>query len=72
MKQLYRKQTFSDGKFVTDQNATQSGDWMTKLDLQDIYFTLAIDPQSQKFLRFIWKHKIYQFQALPFGLNIVL
>ena len=25
IKQLYRKQTFSDGKFVIDQNATQSG-----------------------------------------------
>ena len=25
MKQLYRKQTFSDGKFVTDKNTTQSG-----------------------------------------------
>ena len=46
------------------------GDWMTKLDLRDAYLTVAIDPQSQKFLRFIWKDKIYQFQALPFGLNI--
>ena len=46
------------------------GDWMTKLDLRDAYLTVAIDPQSQKFLRFIWKDKIYQFQALPFGLIV--
>ena len=45
-------------------------DWMTKLDLRDAYLTMAIDPQSEKFLRFIWRDKIYQFQALPFGLNI--
>ena len=72
IKQLYRKQTFSDGKFVIHQNATHPGDWMTKLDLRDAYFTVAIDPQSQKFLRFIWEDKIYQFKALPFGLNIAL
>ena len=43
---------------------------MTKLDLKDAYLTVAINPQSQKFIRFIWKNKAYQFKALPFGLNV--
>ena len=43
---------------------------MTKLDLKDAYLTIAMNPQSQKFLRFIWKGKAYQFKALPFGLNV--
>ena len=43
---------------------------MTKLDLQDAYLTVAIDPLLQKLIRFIWKDKVHQFQALPFGLNV--
>ena len=47
------------------------GNFMTKLDLQDAHLTVAINPLSQKFLRFlIWKDKVYQFQALPFELNV--
>ena len=48
----------------------RSGNLMTKLDLQDAYLTVAIDPLLQKFRRFIWKEKVYQSQALPFGLNM--
>ena len=48
----------------------KQGDFMTKLDLKDAYLTIAMNPQSQKFLRFIWKGKAYQFKALPFGLNV--
>ena len=44
---------------------------MTKLDLHDANLTVEIDPLLQKFLRFIWKNKVYQFQALPFGVNVV-
>ena len=48
----------------------KQGDFMTKLNLKDAYLTIAMNPQSQKFLRFIWKGKTYQFKALPFGLNV--
>ena len=43
---------------------------MTKIDLKDAYFSVAIHPQSQKFLRFLWQNKAFQFCSLPFGLNI--
>jgi hypothetical protein len=43
---------------------------MTKLDLKDAYLSVPIHPDSQKYLRFLWKNKTYQFKALPFGLNI--
>ena len=49
----------------------RSGNFMTKLDLHDANLTVEIDPLLQKFLRFIWKNKVYQFQALPFGVNVV-
>ena len=48
----------------------RSGNFMTKLDLQDAYLTEAMDPLLQKFRWFIWKDKVYQSQALPSGLNV--
>ena len=44
-------------------------DWAFKLDLEDAYFHVPIHPSSRKYLRFIHENKIYQFRALPFGLN---
>ena len=44
-------------------------DYMVKLDMKDAYLTVGVHPHSQQFLRFIWQGQIYQFRALPFGLN---
>ena len=46
------------------------GHFMTKLDLKDAYLSVAVHPDCQKYLRFVWKNKTFQFRALPFGLNI--
>ena len=48
----------------------RQGHFMTKIDLKDAYFSVAIPPQSQKFLRFLWQNKAFQFCFLPLGLNI--
>ena len=66
IKYVRGKQSFSDGEFVF-----RSGNFMTKLDLQDAYLTVEIDALLQKFLWFIWfiwKGKVYKFQALQIGL----
>lgn len=44
--------------------------FMCSIDLKDAYFSLAIDKNDRKFLRFEWLGEIYEFQVLPFGLNI--
>ena len=46
----------------------RKGDWMAKLDLKDAYLTVLVHPSHQKFLRFQWKGRIFQFSCLAFGL----
>ena len=43
---------------------------MAKIDLKDAYFAVPIEMNSRKFLRFQFKNILYQFNCLPFGLNI--
>jgi hypothetical protein len=38
------------------------------LDLRDAYFHIPMHPDYQHFLRFCHEGRVYQFQALPFGL----
>lgn len=45
------------------------GMWTTSLDLSDAYFHVPIAPSFRKYLRFVWKNRIFQFRALPFGLS---
>ena len=45
------------------------GDWMTKVDLKDAYFSIPVSSHDRKFLRFRWQGKMYQFNCLPFGLS---
>ena len=44
------------------------GDWGATLDLKDAYFHIPIHPPHRRYLRFIWKAKLYQFLVLAFGL----
>ena len=46
------------------------GDWVTSIDLTDAYFHVMIHPSHRKWMRFVWKHRIFQFRALPFGLSL--
>ena len=47
----------------------QQGDWMTRIDMKDAYFAIPIHKKHQRYLRFIWQKKVYQFLCLPFGLS---
>ena len=44
-------------------------DWLTKVDLKDVYFAIPIHRSHHQYLRFIFQGKCYQFQCLPFGLS---
>ena len=48
--------------------ALQKGQWLTILDLKDAYFHIPIHPYRQ-YLRFCHEGVVWQFRALPLGLN---
>ena len=41
---------------------------MASIDLRDAYYSVPIADIHQKYLKFIWKHNLCQFAALPNGL----
>ena len=48
----------------------KKGEFMVKLDLSDAYFWVPIKNAHRKYMRFSWRWKSYEFQALPFGLGV--
>ena len=50
--------------------ALEEGDWASSVDLSDAYFHVLIHPARRRYLRFVWRDQVYQFQALPFGLSL--
>ena len=42
---------------------------MFKIDLQDVYFHVSINPGSRKYLCFAFESKVYQFLVLLLSLN---
>ena len=43
--------------------------YMASVNLRDAYFSIPIDEEHQKFLRFLWRGKLFQFTCLPNGLS---
>ncbi|KZS06356.1 Uncharacterized protein APZ42_030218 [Daphnia magna] len=46
----------------------RQGDWMVKLDFEDAYLTIPVHPAFRKYLRFLWRDRIFEFSCLAFGL----
>ncbi|XP_046744290.1 uncharacterized protein LOC124410169 [Diprion similis] len=42
--------------------------FMATIDLKDSYFLIPVDKSSRKYLRFIYKNTLYEFNCMPFGL----
>ena len=43
--------------------------WMASLDLKDAYYSVKIHPAYQKYLRFYYNNKIYEYTAYRSGLS---
>ncbi|KAI9551258.1 reverse transcriptase [Daphnia sinensis] len=44
------------------------GEWFTKIDLKDAYFSIPVNAHHQPFLQILFEGQIFQFTCLPFGL----
>lgn len=44
-------------------------DFLTSIDLTDAYFSITINDNFKKYLRFSWKEQLYEFQVMAFGLS---
>lgn len=42
--------------------------YMASVDLQDAYYSVKIDDEYQKYLKFSWENQLYKFTCLPNGL----
>ena len=44
------------------------GEWVSSIDLSDVYLHIPIQPNSRKYLRFCRRSQVFQFTSLPFRL----
>ena len=44
--------------------------YMASIDLKDAYYSVSIDTNHRKYLRFIWKNQLFQITCLPNGKRI--
>lgn len=52
----------------TSINMIKPGYYMASVDLTDAYYTVPIDPSHQKYLKFCFDGKYFQYTSLPNGL----
>ena len=60
----FKKQTF---KLIL--NLIKENDFFMSIDMSDAYFSVPIDDNYQKYLKFSWKGILYKFVCLLFGLK---
>lgn len=70
LNEFIAKQHFKMEDFRTAMKLTFPNYFMANLDLKDAYFLIPMCKKHRKYLRFVFKNKIYQFTCLPFGLCV--
>ena len=59
---------FKMDTFETALNLIKPNCFLASVDIRHAYYSVPIDEQYRKFLRFMWKGKIFQYSCLPNGL----
>ena len=70
LKSIHRKSPLPNGTPLKHKNTAQTRSIHDKTGFKDAYLSVAVHPDYQKYLRFVWKNQAFQFKALPFSLNI--
>ncbi|VDI23377.1 Hypothetical predicted protein [Mytilus galloprovincialis] len=63
-----RGRGFPTGNRGSQRDVIQRDDYLTSIDLTDAYFSISINNDFKRYLRFMWKGRLYEFQVLCFGL----
>lgn len=45
------------------------GCYMATIDLKDAYYSVPVAQEHRKYLRFVWRSKLYQYTCFPNGLS---
>lgn len=53
----------------TARELIRPGNWLTKIDLKDAYFTIPVYKPHRKYLQFQVEEQAYELTCLPFGLS---
>ena len=73
LKRLNNEVTYHHFKMDTLAQALQlitKDCFMASIDLKDAYYSVPVDPEHKKYLRFEWNENLYEFNALPNGLAL--
>ncbi len=69
LNQFVQYEHFKMEGIQTVKDLLQPGDWLTKIDLKDAYFTIPMNHSNRKYLRFTVRGRSFEFNCLPFGLS---
>jgi len=61
-------QHFKMDSIATAIEMVTPGCFMASIDLKDAYYSVAIANQDRKYLKFLWRDRLYQFTCFPNGL----
>ncbi|MCG8094339.1 MAG: hypothetical protein JAZ17_12090 [Candidatus Thiodiazotropha endolucinida] len=61
---------FKQETFTVVLDLVQRNDYFTSLDLCDAYFSIFVNEDFQRFLKFYWQGKLYKFICVPFGYSM--
>ena len=70
LNQYINKHHFKMETVKSVRQSIMANDWAISIDLTDAYLHVPIHPISRKYLWFIFKHQVFQFTALPFGMSL--
>lgn len=72
LKDLNKHVSYHHFKMDTFESALKlinKDDQMCSVDLRHAYYTVPIADEHQKYLRFLWKDKLFQYTCLPNGIS---
>jgi hypothetical protein len=69
LNEYIKDEHFKMDTLVAALNMVYQDCWFLSLDFTDAYYTISVNPESRKFLRFEFEGQLYEFTCLPNGLK---